>query len=130
MALVPSYNSSANTKLQATGVWSPPPVSAVATIAVGQTTSDAVETQGKLGGLIVPDGMVAADITFLGGMTEATCTSPIYDNGVIRTIPAAQVVAGRALTLDLLDWLPWPFVKLVLSAAPAAERKFTMSLVL
>ena len=130
MALAPSYKSSADTPLQAMGVWSPPPVAIEATITLGQTASNAVEIQGKMAVLYVPVGMAGADLTFLGGPTEATCTSPIFDKDVLRTIPAAQVVAGRALALDWLDWVGFNWIKLLIPAAQAAERKFTLSLVI
>lgn len=130
MALAPSYNSSTSSKLQATGVWSPPPVEVVATIAAGQTVSDAVEIQGKLVGLYMPADWTAADIGFLAGPTAALATSPIFDVGVARSIPSAQAVINRALSLDLSDWLPWNFIKITTSVAQVAERKITLILAL
>lgn len=88
------------------------------TIAAGKAISDAHRINGKMCGLAMPGVWTAAAITFQGGH-DGTTVLDVYDDGVERTIPSAQAVISRALSLDLNDWLPFGVIKIRSGTAAA-----------
>ncbi|PIB91300.1 hypothetical protein [Caulobacter sp. FWC2] len=101
-------------------------------IPAGASISDGHRINGKMVGLAMPAAWTTAAITFQGGHETASALD-IYDDGVERTIPSAQAVVNRALSLDLNDWLPFSVIRIRsgTSAAPVnqvAEAKIRVFL--
>lgn len=87
-----------------------------ASIAAGQTTSDAIDLGGggRLMALILPGNWTAADITFLVSL-DGTNFFTLYDNS--DTAYTVQGGSSRAIQLTLQDFVAWQHVKLVSSAS-------------
>ncbi len=101
-----------------------PPTVATATIANGQSLSDAVEVDGKLVTIITPAAWTAADMTFQGSQ-DGTNFYNIYDDGTERIIASANIptAAVRVLSLDLTDWIGIKYVKIRSGTAAVAVNQ-------
>lgn len=95
-----------------------------ATIASGETVSDAVHLEDHvLCGFILPAAFTGASVTFRGSVNNSTYTT-IYD--YTNTAVGATVTQGRAYSLNPIDFLSWPYIKIVSGGSEGAERSITI----
>lgn len=88
-----------------------PPTFVDVTIKAGQSLSDWATIEGKLCGIYVPEGWTPASMTFVVSQEGKGNGMPLYEWAAEREYPSAVAVAGRALSLSLVDWLPWNAVR-------------------
>ncbi len=70
-------------------------------------------------GFILPAAFTGAAVTFQGSVDNVTF-STIYDSSDAAI--GATVTQGRAYSLNLIDFLGYPYIKIVSGSAEGAER--------
>lgn len=92
------------------------------TISSGQTVSGAA-TLGDhvLCGFITPSALTGSSMTFQGSV-DGTNYYTIYDytNALIST--TVDTSSSRAYALNVIDFLPWRYIKIVSASAEGSDR--------
>lgn len=91
------------------------------TIAGGATASSAAYLEDfVLCGFITPAAFTGTSVTFQGSLDNSTFTT-IYDY-TNTVIGVSTVVTSRAYSLNVIDFLGWPYIKIVSNGAEGAAR--------
>lgn len=109
----------------ATYVASGPGNTMTASIANGATASGVVDLQAyRLAGIITPAAVDGTAINFQVSLDGQNFSDLYADDG---SKYAVTMAASRAIAVDITKFAPWPYVKLVTSAA-AAARDYKLAL--
>jgi hypothetical protein len=95
-----------------------------ATILSGQTTSDAIDLQGRpLVGMILPAAFTGSTITFTISVDNSTFTA-VYNTA--NTQLSVTVTQGRAYLFSPGDLVGVRYLKLVSGSSEGADRSITL----